>query len=38
MQAKKTAQKEKKQQHRKKRGRIDVILKVSTSANQDGFW
>ena len=36
---KKTAQKEKKkQQHRKQRGRIDIILKVSTSATQDEFW
>ena len=35
---KKTAQKEKTQQHRKQRGRIDIILKVSTSATQDEFW
>lgn len=30
--------KKKRQQHRKQRGRIDIILKVSTSATQDEFW
>lgn len=37
MERRRKQHKKKKQQHRKQRGRIDIILKVSTSATQDEF-